>query len=128
MFQRWHEAACTLAKLHRIEPASVRLSNFGRPSGFYERQIKSLSKVSRSQAETADVDTTKIVGQIPHFDEIVAFFSDPAAQPRDRSTLVHGDFKIDILVYHKTEPRIIGILECVRPILAPLWLLRIVLY
>jgi aminoglycoside phosphotransferase (APT) family kinase protein len=58
-----------------------------------------------------DVETKEIVGKIPHFDEMIAFFSNVKSQPKDRGTLVHGDYKIDNLVYHKTEPRVIGILE-----------------
>lgn len=43
--------------------------------------------------------------------ELVGYFADGAKQPADRVTLVHGDYKIDNLVFHKTEPRVIGILE-----------------
>ena len=56
-----------------------------------------------------DVETKIPVGRVPGADEMVRFFSE--SQPQDRACLIHGDFKIDNLVYHKTEPRIIGILE-----------------
>ena len=90
---------------------TVGLSDFGKPHDFYKRQIKTLSKVSSLQAETRDVDTNDLVGKIPHFEDIVAFFDNSAFQPADRNALIHGDYKIDNLVYHRTEPRVIGILD-----------------
>ena len=111
MVSRWHDAVQTLAKLHRVAPKSVELTSFGRPSGFYDRQLKTFSTISSSQAQAIDVDTKKSVGKIPHYDETVAFLQDPRTQPEDRATLIHGDYKIDNLVYHKSEPRVIGILE-----------------
>lgn len=108
---RWHDAIRTLAKLHRLSPAAVGLSTFGKPSGFYNRQLKTLGTISGSQAQAIDVESHKAVGKIPHFDDMVNFFSDPNKQPKERATLIHGDYKIDNLVYHKTEPRIIGMLE-----------------
>lgn len=58
-----------------------------------------------------DPDTQEPVGELPHFDDMVAFFSEKATQPKDRGTLVHGDYKIDNMIFHKTEPRVIGILD-----------------
>ena len=108
---RWHDAVLTIAKLHRVDPEMVGLSSFGKPSGFYNRQIKTLSTISASQAQTVDIESNIPVGKIPHYDDTVSFLGDPRTQPGDRATLIHGDYKIDNLVYHKTEPRVIGILE-----------------
>lgn len=108
---RWYDAIQTLAKLHRLSPGLVGLLDFGKPSGFYNRQLKTFSTISDSQAETIDVETQIAVGQIPYFQDMVAFFSNPETQPRDRGALIHGDYKIDNLVFHRTEPRVIGILE-----------------
>jgi aminoglycoside phosphotransferase (APT) family kinase protein len=44
-------------------------------------------------------------------DEILEFFRDKKLQPKGRGNPIHGDYKIDNLVFHKTEPRVIGILE-----------------
>ncbi len=109
----WHDAVKTIAKMHRVDPTSVNLSNYGKHGGFYNRQLKTFSTISASQAQVVDVEDKHKVGNIPHFQDIVAFLRDPNTQPKDRSTLIHGDYKIDNLVYHKTKPRVIGILEYV---------------
>jgi aminoglycoside phosphotransferase (APT) family kinase protein len=94
--RRWHSAITTLAKFH---------------SGFYNRQIATFNTISQSQASAKDKETGEPVGKIPHQDDMVAFFKDPRTQPKDRATFVHGDYKIDNVVFHKTEPRVIGILD-----------------
>ncbi|CAK4033234.1 acyl- dehydrogenase IBR3 [Lecanosticta acicola] len=107
----WKSAVTTLAKFHRIPPKSVGMSDFGRPDNFYNRQIKTFATLSVAQAETKDIETGKPVGKIPHYDDMVEFFRNPAYQPRDRGTFVHGDYKIDNVVFHKTEPYVIGVLD-----------------
>lgn len=87
------------------------MESFGKPTGFYDRQIATFTTVSESQAQAVDVDTKEPVGQLPHFEDMVRFFSNKATQPRDRGTFVHGDYKIDNMVFHRTEPRVIGILD-----------------
>lgn len=109
----WHAAVDTLAKLHRIRPADVGLESYGKPTGFYDRQLKTWGTICASQAAAVDVETNEPVGDLPHFEEMVAYFRNKKGQPRDRGGLMHGDYKIDNLVFHKTEPRVIGILEYV---------------
>lgn len=89
----------------------MNLESFGKPSGFYNRQIATFNTISQSQAAAKDKETGEPVGKIPHQDAMVAFFSDAKTQPKDRATFVHGDYKIDNVVFHKTEPRVIGILD-----------------
>jgi aminoglycoside phosphotransferase (APT) family kinase protein len=107
----WCEAIRTLAKFHKVKPIEVGLGQFGKPSGFYNRQIQTWITICASQGSTVDVETKEAVGKLPHFDEMIAFFKDQKQQPKDRGTLIHGDYKIDNLVFHKTEARVIGILE-----------------
>lgn len=108
---RWHDAVRTLAKFHKVDYNKVGLKDFGRHHGFYNRQLKTFGNISKAQAAAKDADTNEPVGDIPHFQKMVDFFSDQSKQPKDRSTLIHGDYKIDNLVFHKTEPRVIGILD-----------------
>ncbi|KAH6637911.1 kinase-like domain-containing protein [Boeremia exigua] len=107
----WHSAITTLAKFHRVQPASVNLSSYGKPSGFYNRQIATFNTISQAQAATKDIETHEPVGKIPHQDDMVAFFTDPTTQPPDKATFIHGDYKIDNLVFHKSLPHVIGILD-----------------
>jgi len=109
--EMWHDALRTLAKFHNVDIKKVGLSDFGRHGGFYDRQLKTFGTLSKAQAEAEDVDTKQPVGDIPHFEEMVTFFKQKSTQPKDRVTLIHGDYKIDNLVFHKTEPRVIGILD-----------------
>jgi aminoglycoside phosphotransferase (APT) family kinase protein len=110
---RWKSAVETLAKFHRVNPESVGLTGYGKPNGYYDRQLKTFSRIQDSQSQAKDKETGEEVGMIPHFNEMVKFFGDPKTQPQDRSSLVHGDYKIDNVVFHKTKPYVIGILEYV---------------
>lgn len=107
----WKSAVTTLAKFHRVPPKSVGMEDFGRPNNFYNRQLKTFATLSVAQAETKDIETGVKVGKIPHYDDMVRFFSQPETQPKDRGTFVHGDYKIDNMVFHPTEPYVIGILD-----------------
>ncbi|KAK8056373.1 acyl-CoA dehydrogenase family member 11 [Apiospora rasikravindrae] len=116
----WKSAVDTLARLHRVRPRDVGLETYGKSDGFYDRQLATWRQICEAQARAVDADTKKPVGQLPHFDELLAFFGGDkeskngkrkTSQPRDRGTLIHGDYKIDNLVFHRTEPRVIGILD-----------------
>ena len=87
------------------------MERFGKPSGFYDRQVATFTAIQQKQAEAVDIETKVPVGHLPHFKDMVSFFSNKSTQPPDMGTLVHGDYKIDNLVFHKTEPRVIGILD-----------------
>ncbi|CAO3600351.1 unnamed protein product [Absidia cylindrospora] len=107
--QCWFSALKTLASLHQVDFKAIGLESYGRNSGFYERQMKSLHKVSKAQAAVVDKETGEKVADLPRLDEMFVWFK--KNQPKDAATIVHGDFKIDNLVFHPTECRVIGILD-----------------
>lgn len=109
--RRWKEAVQILARLHRIEPSMIGLGGFGKASGFYTRQNRTLKGLDESYSKVVDVGSNEPVGKIPGMDEMLAYFGDEQCQPQDRGSIIHGDYKIDNLVFHKTKPEIIGILE-----------------
>lgn len=87
------------------------MSSYGKPKGFYNRQLQLFHVLCEAQASTKDVETGKPVGHIPHHEEMIKFFAQQKTQPKDRGTFLHGDYKIDNMIFHPTEPRVIGILE-----------------
>ncbi|KAG9253434.1 kinase-like domain-containing protein [Emericellopsis atlantica] len=107
----WKAAVKTLAKFHSVDFRKVGLGDFGKHSSFYDRQVATWRHMSASQEKVADVKTGEPVGPIPHLDEMLAFFSDKRHQPKDRTTLVHGDYKIDNMVFHPSRPEVIGLLD-----------------
>lgn len=109
----WREAVKTLARLHAVDHRAVGLEKFGKAEGFYSRQIQTWITICSNQEKVVDVETKEPVGKLPHFEDMVRFFKNEKLQPKDKTTLVHGDYKIDNLVFHKTESKVIGILEYV---------------
>lgn len=99
----WHAAIKTLAQLHAVDFKRIGLESYGKQVGFYKRQMKSLARISDAQSKG------ELVDPIPRLDEIFSWFE--KNQVKDEARLIHGDFKIDNLVYHPTEPRVIGILD-----------------
>lgn len=70
---------------------------------YFERQVKTLRRMEVLQSRTVD--------RIPHFDAITEWIlrnspSDPSPQ-----VLIHGDCKIDNLLFHPTEPKVIAVLD-----------------
>ncbi|KIK95761.1 hypothetical protein PAXRUDRAFT_826682 [Paxillus rubicundulus Ve08.2h10] len=108
----WLSAVQALAALASLDPAEIGLGNFGPLTDYFPRQIKSLVRVSEAQARVVDVDTGKATGKIPFFDEMVDWYRKNL--PNEKKTglrVVHGDYKLDNMIFHPTENKVIGILD-----------------
>jgi hypothetical protein len=108
----WLSAVRALAALSSLSPTALGLSSLGSAKPYFPRQIRSLTRVSLAQAAAADVDTGAPVGKIPRFDDLLRWYT--AHLPDEAKTgsrVVHGDYKLDNLVFHPTENRVIGILD-----------------
>lgn len=89
-----------LARVHTVDYASVGLGDFGKPGNYYARQIARWSEQYRA-ARTGD---------LPAMDHLMAWL--PANIPAgDETSLVHGDYRLENLIFHPTEPRIVAVVD-----------------
>ena len=90
-----------MAALHTVDPVAVGLGDYGKPGNYFERQIKRWSEQYRA-SETR---------QIAAMDALIDAL--PARCPADDGVvaLAHGDFRIDNLMFHPDEPRVIAIVD-----------------
>jgi aminoglycoside phosphotransferase (APT) family kinase protein len=90
-----------LAQLHGLDPEVVGLGDYGRQGNYFERQIGRWTK-----SYLADTDA----GRDPVMDRLIEWL--PTAIPEgDESTIVHGDFRCDNMIFHPSEPRILAVLD-----------------
>lgn len=89
-----------IAALHQIDVAAVGLDGFGRPDGFVARQVARWSRQYRA-SETTTIEA---------MDRLIAWLPDNLP-PQRRSALVHGDYRIDNLIFHPTEARILAVVD-----------------
>jgi hypothetical protein len=89
-----------IAALHSVDHLAVGLAEFGRPGNYLARQIGRWTK--QYQASETELQ--------PAMDQHIEWLRrHPPSEGEPR--IVHGDYRIDNLIYHATEPRVIGVLD-----------------
>ncbi|MGH6627489.1 MAG: phosphotransferase [Burkholderiaceae bacterium] len=100
----YNEMNRVIAALHSVKFAERGLANYGKPGNYFERQIGRWSKQY----------IASITQPIPEMDQLMEWL--PAhipADARDESkvSIVHGDYRLDNLMFHPTEPRVLAVLD-----------------
>jgi aminoglycoside phosphotransferase (APT) family kinase protein len=96
----WDELNRVIASLHSLDFRALALETFGKPGSYIERQIARWSKQYRA-SETEPM---------PAMDNLIAWL--PANIPPESGTsVVHGDFRLDNVIFHPSEPRVLAVLD-----------------
>ena len=93
-----------LAALHSVKPAAIGLADYGKPGNYFERQIGRWSKQYQAS----------ITQPIPEMDRLIDWLpKNIPAMARDETlvSVVHGDYRLDNLMFHPSEPRILAVLD-----------------
>ncbi len=100
----YREMNRVLAALHTVPFAELGLSDYGKPGNYFERQIGRWSKQYQAS----------ITQPIPEMDELINWLpTHIPADARDEAkvSIVHGDYRMDNLIFHPTEPRVLAVLD-----------------
>jgi aminoglycoside phosphotransferase (APT) family kinase protein len=89
-----------IAALHSVDYEAVGLGDFGRPGNYMARQIARWSRQYRASETETIAAMNELIEWLPRH-----------LPPEGAAAIVHGDYRMDNLVFHKTEPRVIGVLD-----------------
>jgi aminoglycoside phosphotransferase (APT) family kinase protein len=90
-----------LARLHKVDWRAVGLEGFGKPGSYFARQINRWTRQWRSSKTR----------EIPEIERLIEWLPANIPPGDDETTVVHGDYRIGNLLYHRTEPRVIAVLD-----------------
>lgn len=90
----------TIARLHNLDHSALGLADYGKPGNYFSRQISRWSRQYRA-SETGVVDA---------MNALIRWL--PENIPADESiTIVHGDYRLDNMILHPTEPKVLAVLD-----------------
>jgi aminoglycoside phosphotransferase (APT) family kinase protein len=91
----------TLAALHDVDVEAVGLGDFGRPGNYFERQLARWTSQYRA-SET---------GTVADMDRLIAWLETHMPEDDGRVSLVHGDYRLDNLIFASDQPKVVAVLD-----------------
>ena len=89
-----------IALLHSVDYAAIGLTDYGKPGNYIQRQISRWTKQYRA-SETERIEA---------MENLIEWLPKNIPQG-DETTVVHGDYRMDNVMFHPTEPKILAVLD-----------------
>ncbi|MFT4934819.1 MAG: aminoglycoside phosphotransferase (APT) family kinase protein [Pseudoalteromonas distincta] len=90
----------TLADLHNTDHEAIGLGDYGKPGNYMGRQVDRWTKQYRASETVKLEEMERLIEWLPK-----------TVPPQERTSIVHGDYRLDNMVLHPTEPRVIAVLD-----------------
>lgn len=90
----------TLARLHAYEPETIGLGDYGKPDAYIARQIARWSKQYKASETEAIESMDRLIDWLPE-----------AAPAQERAGIVHGDYRLDNVIFAHDRPEVIAVLD-----------------
>ena len=89
-----------IAALHRVDPTAIGLADYGKPGHYIERQVARWTRQYRA-SETERIEAADaLIDWLPRH-----------VPPAGEARIVHGDYRLDNVIFHPAEPRILAVLD-----------------
>ena len=99
--QMYDQMARTLAAIHSVDLDAAGLADYGRPGNYFERQVGRWTGQYRASE----------LGKIASMDRLISYLEANLPADDGQVALVHGDFRLDNLMYAKDNSRVIAVLD-----------------
>lgn len=96
----YDETNRVIAQLHKIDYAAIGLADYGKPGNYFARQIERWTRQYQASATETIEAMDRLIAWLPQ--------NIPAGEA---TSIVHGDFRLDNVIFHPTEPRILAVLD-----------------
>ncbi|MFN3511720.1 MAG: phosphotransferase family protein [Phenylobacterium sp.] len=90
----------TLADLHNTDYEAIGLGDYGKPGNYMGRQVDRWTKQYKASETTRIEEMERLIEWLPQ-----------SLPPQERTSVVHGDYRLDNMVIHPTEARVIAVLD-----------------
>lgn len=89
-----------IAQLHTIDYAAIGLAEYGKPGNYFGRQIDRWTRQYKASETESIAEMDALIDWLPKH-----------IPPGEETSIVHGDFRLDNMMFHPTEPRVLAILD-----------------
>jgi acyl-CoA dehydrogenase len=96
----YQEMNRVIAAIHKVDYQAIGLESFGKPGNYFARQVGRWSRQVQDSTIPIPAALTKLMEWLPHH-----------IPTDDETTLVHGDFRLDNMIFDHHENKVIGVLD-----------------